>query len=158
MYKKMLKRTKGIIAGAFIIVGMLGSTFPVHAANVKDTTVSIRVDSVSSSFKTASTRPKENNSKVYVKLTSSPTTYIQVRTYGNRKTSSTYYNETNGITATVQRSIPSSITNFIYENRNKKSGNSTLRAQLRLRSNTSASGIVTGVWSPDSTKNYTVVN
>ena len=158
MYKKMLKRTKGIIAGAFIIVGMLGSTFPVHAANVTDTDVSIRVESVSKSFKTASTRPKYDNTKVYVKLTSSPTTYIQVRTYGNRKTASTYYNETNGITATVQRSVPSSITNFIYENRNEYSGSSTLKAQLRLRSNTSTSGTVTGVWSPDSTRNYTVVN
>ena len=159
MYKNMLKRTKGIVAGAFIIAGMLGSAFPVHAApQVSDRDINIRVESVSKSFKSVPARYKETNTKVYVKLTSSPTTYIQVRTYGNRKTASSYYNETHGITATFRRSVPSSITNFIYENRNKYSGKKTLMAQLRLRSNTSAAGTVTGVWSPDSTRNYTVVN
>ncbi|HIT89643.1 MAG TPA: hypothetical protein IAC41_04395 [Candidatus Merdenecus merdavium] len=52
--------------------------------------------------------------------------------------------------------MPSSITNYCYEN--KKSNYTYVLAQVSFRSNSSTTGSVKGVWSPDSTKNYTIVN
>lgn len=97
----------------------------------------------------------QNDSKVYVNISSSPSKYIQVRAYGSRNTSS-FYNETVGTTATVQRGIASSITNNIYEH--KKSNYTYVLARVGFRSGSSSKGYVVGVWSPDSTKNYTIVN
>lgn len=101
------------------------------------------------------TRAKQDSTKVYVYITESPTKYTQIRVYGNRN-ADIFYNETKGGLAKVLRNQKSSITNSIYENR--KSGYSSVTAKLGLRSNSSKTGYVEGVWSPDSTRNYTVVN
>lgn len=155
MFIKSVKKITGILAAATIMVGITGNTMSVLAANTSDTAYAINVESSSGSFKGVQERDKQNNSKVYVNISSSPTLYTQVRTYGNRNTA-TYHNETKGITATVQRGVPSSITNYCYENR--QSNYTYVLAKVRFRSNSSATGAVKGVWSPDSTKNYTVVN
>ena len=130
-------------------------TAPVSASNVTDSGYYIHVNSSSSSFATVDTRAKQDSTKVYVYITESPTKYTQIRVYGNRNTD-IFYNETKGGLAKVLRNQKSSITNSIYENR--KSGYSSVTAKLGLRSNSSKTGYVEGVWSPDSTRNYTVVN
>lgn len=93
--------------------------------------------------------------EVYVNITASPTKYTRVQTYGNRNTTS-FYNETKGTYATVQKGVPSSITNYCYEH--KKSNYTYVLAKVGFKSNSSATGYVKGYWSPDSTRNYTIVN
>lgn len=155
MFGKSIRKMAGTLAVVAAIMGATGNTMPVFAANVSDTPYTINVQSSSGSFRGVQERDKQNNTKVYVNISSSPTLYTQVRTYGNRNTT-TFYNETKGTTATVKRGVPSSITNYCYEN--KKSNYTYVLAQVRFRSNSSTTGAVTGVWSPDSTKNYTIVN
>lgn len=154
MLKKSNKRIAGLLA-AVAMIGTLGSAMTVMAANTSDTEYRINVESSSGAFKGVMERDKQNDSKVYVNIYSAPTQYTQVRTYGNRN-SSVFYNETGGTTAVVKRGVQSSITNYCYENR--KSNYTYVLTQVRFRSNASTTGTVTGVWSPDSTKNYTVVN
>lgn len=155
MFRKSVKKITGILVAATVMVGITGNTMPVLAANTSDTTYTINVESSSGSFKGVQERDKQNDTKVYVNISSSPTLYTQVRTYGNRNTT-TYYNETKGTTATVKRGVPSSITNYCYENR--QPNYTYVLAKVRFRSNSSTTGAVKGVWSPDSTKNYTIVN
>lgn len=100
-------------------------------------------------------RDKQNNTKVYVNITASPTQYTRVQTYGNRNTTN-FYNETKGTYATVKKGVPSSITNYCYEH--KKSNYTYVLAKVGFKSSSSVTGSVEGVWSPDSTKNYTIVN
>ncbi len=142
MFKKLFKRTAAILAAATVMMGTVGSTVQVLAANVKDATYSIYVNSSSGSFKEVASRDKQNSTKVYVKLDSAPSLYTQVRVYGNRNTSG-FYNETKGTTARVQRGVASSITNYCYENRN--SNYTYVLAKLKFRSGSSATGTVAGV-------------
>lgn len=58
--------------------------------------------------------------------------------------------------ATVKKGVPSSITNYCYEH--KKSNYTYVLAKVGFKSSSSVTGSVEGVWSPDSTKNYTIVN
>lgn len=153
--KSIRKMTTGILVAATIMSGVAGNVTPVFAANTSDTPYRINVETSSGSFKGVQERDKQNDSKVYVNISASPTLYTQVRTYGNRNTN-TFYNETNGTTATVKRGVPSSITNYCYEHR--KPNYTYVLATVKFRSNSAATGAVEGVWSPDSTRNYTVVN
>lgn len=145
------------LMASMLMMGMLltSPTITGYAANTSDTIYRVNVNTATGDFKTVQERDKQNNSKVYVKVTSSPYKYVHVQTHGNRNTS-TYYNETVGVTATVQRGVASSITNYCYEH--KKSNYTYVLVRLKLRSGSSSTGWVEGVWSPDSTKNYTVVN
>ena len=154
MFKKSFKGVTGLLTAAAIMAGSLG-TIPVYAANTSDTTYKIYVESLSGSFRGVSERDKQNNSKVYVNISSSPTLYTQVKTYGNRNTE-TWYNETKNTTAAVKRGVPSSITNYCYEHR--APNHTYVLAKVRFRSSSSITGYVQGVWSPDSTRNYTIVN
>lgn len=155
MFKKVFKGVTGLLTAAAIMAGSLG-VVPVYAANTSDTTYRIYINASSDDFRGVTARDKQNDSKVYVKIDTSPTLITQVRTFGNRNTSSFWYNETRGATAYVERGVPSSITNYCYENR--AIGHTYVSTMLGLRSSSSITGYVEGVWSPDSTKNYTVVN
>ena len=138
-----------------MLSGTMGNAIPAYAANVTDTTYEVNVSSSSGLFTQVSPRDKHNNSKVYVNISESPYTYVHVRVYGNRN-GVIYHNETVGTTATVKKGVASSITNNCYEH--KADGESTVLAKVGFRSASSLTGKVKGVWSPDSTKNYTVVN
>lgn len=155
MFKKSLKKFTGIFATAMIMATTIGSSVPVMAANTSDTPYTISVEASTGSYRRVQERDKQNNTKVYVNITKSPTKYTRVQTYGNRNTTS-FYNETKGIYATVQKGVPSSITNYCYEH--KKSNYTYVLAKVGFKSNSSTTGDVKGYWSPDSTKNYTIVN
>lgn len=155
MFRKSIKKITGIFSAAIIMAAVCGNTVTVHA-DTEDKPYTINVETSAGSFKQTGSYQKENSTKVYVKISTSPTRYTQVRTYGNRNTSQ-FYNETKGTTATVEQGVPSSITNYIYENRNK--AYTYVLAKVGFRSSSSViPGTVIGVWSPDSTRNYTIVN
>lgn len=155
MLKKSLKKFTGILATTMIMANTIGRSVPVMAANTSDTIYRINVESSTGSYKRVQERDKQNNTKVYVNITASPTQYTRVQTYGNRNTTS-FYNETKGTYATVKKGVPSSITNYCYEH--KKSNYTYVLAKVGFKSSSSVTGSVEGVWSPDSTKNYTIVN
>ena len=155
MRKNRIKKFVGILTAAAIITGTVGSVIPTYAANVTDSKYEINVKSSSGSFVQVDPRDKQNDSKVYVNISSSPYKYVHVRVYGNRN-GIFYHNETVGTTATVQKGVASSITNNCYEH--WATGKSTVLAKVGFRSGSSLTGKVVGVWSPDSTRNYTVVN
>lgn len=152
----MKKFKKKVMSLLIAICMMLGIVLPVSAANTSDTPYRIYVNSSSSSFKKVLERDKQNNTKVYVHIEASPTKYTQTRVYGDRNTGSVFYNETKNGLAKILRNEESSVTNYIYEN--KKSNYTYVLATIGFRSNSSKTGYVEGVWSPDSTRNYTVVN
>ena len=142
--KKFKKKVMSLLIA---ICMMLGIVLPVSAANTSDTPYRI---------KKVLERDKQNNTKVYVHIEASPTKYTQTRVYGDRNTGSVFYNETKNGLAKILRNEESSVTNYIYEN--KKSNYTYVLATIGFRSNSSKTGYVEGVWSPDSTRNYTVVN
>ncbi|MBD5134520.1 MAG: hypothetical protein HDT39_00945 [Lachnospiraceae bacterium] len=151
--RKVLKKAVCMLMACTI---MLTPAVSVQAANVSDQPIGEREIKANVSYETLP-RDKQNTTKVYVYFTKLPTKYITVQTLGSRNTS-LWYNETKGTgsnpSAKVQLKVQSSITNFIYENRG--ASNTYVLAKLRFKS--SASGTIKGVWSPDSTRNYTVVN
>lgn len=152
-FKKVITR---MLMAICVMAGMAGSVVSVSAANVSDTEYKIYVNASSGTFRKEKARDKQNNTKVYVHITESPTKYTQTRVYGDRNTESIFYNETKGGLAKVLRNQKSSITNYIYEFRIPDTP--TVLAKIGFRSNSSKTGYVSGVWSPDSTRNYTVVN
>lgn len=155
MFKNINKKVSAVLAAAILATSFSGAA-PVKAANVADIDIKkLKVENNTGNFVKAGADTKENSTKVYLNITSSPTKYVQVRVYGNRN-GLLYFNETKGTTATVERTVKSSITNYVYEHR--KAGNNKVGCMLKLRSNTKTAGEVNGYWSPDSTKNYTVVN
>lgn len=155
MIKNFNKKVTTILAAGILATSFIGA-MPVQAANVSNKDIrGVYVNGANSTFKDAAWSYKENSTKVYLLVTSSPNMYTQVQVHGSRSTG-TYYNETKGTTATVTRTVESSITNYVFEHR--AAGAKTVACKLKLRSNSNTAGEVSGVWSPDSTKNYTVVN
>lgn len=150
---------KKAIAGLLTLCILLttpGIVSQAMTANTADKPVTKVVnEAASDKYVAVKEEDKFNTSKVYVYLTTTPYKYIIVRTMGNRNTS-TYYNETKGGTANIQKGVPSSVTNYCYERRT--SGAATVKVRLQLKSGSALTGTVKGVWSPDSTKSYTVVN
>lgn len=91
----------------------------------------------------------------YVYLTQTPSTWTWVRAYGDRGTAGTCkYNETVGSQAKVQKGVKSSVRSNVYENATNKNN---VKCQIKLKAG-SGSNAVIGYWSPDSTRQYTVVN
>lgn len=155
MLGKLMKKITGLFSMTIILAAVCGNAVMVHA-DTQDKPYTISVEISSGSFKQTVAYDKENSTKVYVKINTSPTRYTQVRTFGSRNTSQ-FYNETAGTTAVVEQGVPSSITNYIYEHRNTRYA--VVPAKVGFRSNSSVvPGTVIGVWSPDSTRNYTIVN
>lgn len=147
MIKNFNKKVTTILAAGILATSFIGA-MPVQAANVSNKDIrEVYVNGANSTFKDAAWSYKENST--------TPNKYTQVQVHGSRSTG-TYYNETKGTTATVTRSVESSITNYVFEHR--AAGAKTVACKLKLRSNSNTAGKVSGVWSPDSTKNYTVVN
>lgn len=145
--RKVIKKAACMLMACTI---MLTPAVSVQAAtgNVTDTSFS-----GTTSF-TVNPREKRTSTKVYVYITKAPTKYINVQVLGNRNTASSWYNETKGTTAKVTKGVKSSITNYAYENR----GANNTYVLVKLKVSTADSGTISGVWSPDSTQNYTVVN
>ena len=126
-----------------------------QADGTADTVVNVKVNAASGSYVTASNQKKYNTTKVYVYLTTTPSSYVFVQTWGDRGIGS-FQNETVGTTAKVKRGVQSSITNNCTEHRVNAA--SYVHVKLQLKSETANIGSAIGKWSPDSTRNYTVVN
>lgn len=151
-----MNRIKKVFLSIALSFSLLLGAGLMASASTTDQSFSFTVNSSSGTFTRNSeitSRLKETDTKVYVYITSAPYTYIQIKTWGRRNTSSTYYNETVGGVATVQNGVQSSITNNIYEN----AGYSSTYSYITLRS-AGSGGTVSGKWSPDSSRNYTIVN
>lgn len=151
----MKKRVLAILLTTIVLIGSGNGLKYAYAANTSDEPFRFVVADNKGTFGKVNPRDKQNSTKVYVKVDSSPDLYTQVRTYGDRNTGK-FYNETKSGTAVLRRGVPSSITNYCYEHR--KANCSYVLVQIGLRSNSASKGGVQGVWSPDSTRNYTVVN
>lgn len=153
-----MKRTTKLAAGlGMAAILCIGSVTNIQAANTGDAYFNFVINTLDGYFTkgTITSRQKENTSKVYVYITKSPDLYTQVRTWGNRNTSRNYLETVGSPYAVVRRGIKSSITNTIYENR--KPGHTSVGCHIDMRTDVST-GRLYGCWSPDSTRNYTVVN
>lgn len=127
------------------------------AANTGDKVISTNIQKSGSDTKFVYTNGyvKYNSTKVYVYLTTTPYRYVQVITESDGSSSGVKYtNETVG-KAVVEKGVKCSVTNNCFEHR--PTGAQTVLVRLGLKSEDSA-GYVYGVWSPDSSKNYTIVN
>ena len=151
----MKKRIIAILAGAILI---LEGTLMVGAAETADQSFSFMLTSSQYSAGSGPSgrilpikiRSKTNKTSVYTKITTAPASYVLARAYGDRGTGSCVYNETLGTNARVSKNVQSSIRSNVYEN----GGRFCL---LKLKGDGSSSA-VSGIWSPDSTRQYTVVN
>ena len=130
---------------------MLMSTVPVFAEpNTEDKKYTVWT-SDGGYEKKIPVRYKTNTTKVYTRVESSPQYRMQVRVYGYLN--GQYINKTTGGVAYVNRGVSSSITNGIYE-----AGYRRASIAFRTTGGENYYGYASGVWSPDSTRNYTVVN
>jgi len=137
---------------AMLLAGvMLMSTVPVFAEpNTSDTHYTVWT-SDGGYEKKIPVRRKTNTTKVYTRVDSSPQYTMQVRVYGYLN--GQYINKTKDGYAYVDRGTNSSITNFIYE-----AGYRQASIAFRCTGGENYYGYASGIWSPDSTQNYKVVN
>jgi len=139
------------VIGMLLAGVMLMSTVPVFAdAETYDVKFTVWTSGAGAEKKIA-TRPKRNTTKVYTRVNTSPQKRMQVRVYGVFNVN--YINKTTGGVAYVNRGTNSSITNGIYE-----AGYRRASMAFRTTGGENYYGTASGIWSPDSTQNYTVVN
>ena len=138
------------VIGMLLAGVMLMSTVPVFAAETRDDPFTVWTSGAGAEKK-IKPRPKTNTTKVYTRVDTSPQKRMQVRVYGYLN--GQYINKTAGGVAYVNRGVSSSITNGIYE-----AGYRQASMAFRTTGGENYYGNASGKWSPDSTKNYTVVN
>ena len=127
---------------ALLFVSIMTCSDVVNAANTKDTSYSFNSYN---SYGYTSWRPKDNDSKVYVHPESGPKIYYTVGGLKN----GTSYKCSNRFA--IPKDTYASITNSVNEAGCKS-------ARLRFEPVTKRNINTTGVWSPDSTRNYTIYN
>jgi len=138
------------VIGMLLAGVILMSTVPVFAGNTGNADYYVWTSGAGAEQK-ITVRPKRNTTKVYTRVETSPQYRMQVRVYGYLN--GQYINKTAGGVAYVNRGTNSSITNGIYE-----AGYRNASMALRTTGGENYYGNASGKWSPDSTKNYTVVN
>ena len=140
MKKRLLSLAMAFAIG---VTGSVGFSSVVNAANTKDATFSFYNGNKSTTTKW---RSKTDTSKVYVYPKEGPSVYFTVRA---RKSSS----DNDPLDASRRFFVPcgvkGSLTNWVLEN-----GGSQARLYIERRA--TAYVTTSGVWSPDSTKNYTI--
>ena len=129
---------------------ILMSTVPVFAGNTNNSNYYVWTSGAGAEQKIIH-RPKRNTTKVYTRVNTSPQYRMQVRVYGYLN--GQYINKTAGGHTYVDRKVDSSITNGIYE-----AGYRRASIAFRTTGGENYYGYASGVWSPDSTQNYKVVN
>ncbi|MFO7296009.1 MAG: hypothetical protein C0P72_008300 [Clostridia bacterium] len=126
----------------------------VRAANVTDTYFYFYLSG--NNWRYTEGRAKENTTSVYVHLQEAPIYFVYARAEGYRtasgSTTGTYYwyNDTIGGDVVLPKGQQSSIRTLIYERGGRI-------ARLGIKQFTE-DGVAYGVWSPDSTRQYVVVN
>ena len=138
------------VIGMLLAGVMLMSTVPVFAGNIDNENVTVWTSGAGAEQKIHH-RPKQNTTKVYTRVDKSPQYTMQVRVYGYLN--GQYINKTKDGYAYVDRGTNSSITNFIYE-----AGYRQASIAFRCTGGENYYGYASGIWSPDSTQNYKVVN
>lgn len=137
-------KKKGFILVMMCVFAFLGSTMNVDAANTQDRTYSFDNRSVSGN---SEWRDKTDATKVYVYPKAGPKIYYTVQ--GKNGINGSEINRSN--TCAIPLGVQASITNSVWEKGGKY-------ARLKMQRITTAYVVTTGVWSPDSTKNYTIYN
>ena len=142
---------KKLVAMCMAAMMALGATAPAYAANTSDTEYEF---TITAAYKRTEAREKTNTTKVYTRYNKGPA-QLAFQVWASNGGSSTGTNATTGTTKTayVKKGVQSSITNKVKEW-------SYSYAYLRVNS-ADESGVgstVHGVWSPDSSRVYTVVN
>lgn len=145
---------KKLLAALMMCSIMLVNAAPVMA-DTSNEPIAYKIESSSGGFHRCYPRDKQNSTKIFLDVHKAPYTFVQVQVYGDRNTSK-WHNETIGGTATVKKGVKSSISSYVYERRGKN--HTYLLCKVGIRSGNSKSGDFSADWSPDSTKNYTVVN
>ena len=140
MKKKILSLAMALAIG---ITGAAGFTSVVNAANTADTTFSFYNGNKST---TTNWRDKTDTSKVYVYPKEGPGVYFTVRA---RKSSSDKEPQDGSHRFFVPCGVKGSLTNWVLENGRNQ-------VQLYIQRRATAYLTTTGVWSPDSTRNYTI--
>ena len=140
---------KKLVAMCMAAMMALGATAPAYAANTSDTEYEFYI---TATYKRTEAREKTNTTKVYTCYDQGPS-QLAFQVWGSNGRSSTGTNATTGSKVYINRGVKTSITNMV-----KEWGYSY--AYLRVNSaDESGVGLVAhGVWSPDSTRNYNVVN
>lgn len=130
---------------SFVFSGIVGSALTANAANTTDRRY---VFNNANEYGYSDWRDKTDDSKVYVHPTSGPDIYYVVM--GANSTSTTTGNLYSN-THLIKLGIQASITNTVNES-------DRIYARLRFRRKNASNVSTQGVWSPDSTQNYTVYN
>ncbi len=140
----MKKKILTLVMTAMLVVsGVCGMEMSVSAANTEDKPYSM--DSRNATG-TTSWRDKNNTTKVYVNPQSGPLLSYQVQ---GRKDGGAKMNCSSLVR--IPNGVQGSITNSVRENGKNE-------ARLYLKSTVYAQAWTKGVWSPDSTRNYTIYN
>lgn len=129
---------------SMVITGAASFTSVVSAANTADTTYAF---SNTNTTGQSAWRTKENTTKVYVYPKSGPK--IRYTVYGRKDSSG------NATPCSNQVAIPLGVQGSITNTVREKGYN---QAQLRFERISYAQVDTKGVWSPDSTRNYTIYN
>ena len=127
----------------------LGATAPAYAANTSDTEYEFYI---TATYQRTESREKTNSTKVYTQYDKGPW-HLAFQTYGATSRNGAGSNQTKGKTAYVEKGVASSITNYINE-----CGYTYAYLRVNSADEDGMGYTAHGVWSPDSSRNYYVVN
>ncbi len=146
--RKNLRKTVATIAMAMMmsVTAVVGIGSNAKAANVSDTPFNYNNANGSG---TTEWRDKSDTTKVYVYPKSGPAIRYSVLGQKNGDSDTTYTICSNNVR--IPQGVQGSITNHVYESGYRK-------AKLRMTREKYQNLNTTGVWSPDSTRNYTIFN
>ena len=143
MNSNIIRRLSALL---MVCVLMVSTAISASAANVTDTSY-YKTNVSSGTWRATSARYKENNSKVYVYPSSSPSGKTKVKTVcyvGGVSTNKT--KNSNGYVV-LNSGSKYAITNYVYEDGDYTTGYG-VKAWLNFTP-TSGTGTLSGVWSPD---------
>ena len=146
--RKNLRKTVATIAMTVMlsVTAVVGMGFNAKAANTGDSPFSYNSANGSG---TTEWRDKTDTTKVYVYPTSGPAIRYSVLGQNYGQAATTYQICSNNVR--IPLGVQGSITNHVYESGYR-------RAKLRMTREKHQNLNTSGVWSPDSTRNYTVFN
>lgn len=146
--RKNLRKTVATIAMTVMlsVTAVVGMGFNAKAANTGDSPFSYNSANGSG---TTDWRDKTDKTKVYVYPTSGPAIQYSVLGQNYGQATTTYQICSNNVR--IPLGVQGSITNHVYESGYR-------RAKLRMTREKHQNLNTSGVWSPDSTRNYTVFN
>ena len=140
---------KKLVAMCMAAMMALGAAAPAYAANTSDMEYEFYI---TATYKRTPGREKTNTTKVYTYYYDGPW-HLAFQTYGATSENGAGTNKTKGGTVYIEKDDPSSITNYI-----KEDGFSYAYLRVNSADEDGMGYTARGVWSPDSSRNYHVVN